>query len=58
VTSPTDKTAPVAKPTYLLFVGVDIAARTFTASQLKPGGELCLALSFKQDSDDFTQLQK
>jgi hypothetical protein len=41
-----------------LFVGVDIAARTFTASQLKPSGELCLALSFKQDSDDYTQLQK
>jgi len=45
-------------PTYHLYVGVDIAAKTFTASWMTPEGRPSLALSFQQSPTGFAALQE
>ena len=47
-----------AKPSYSLYCGVDIAAKTFTAKVCKGDEEPSKALNFKQTAEDFAQLKK
>jgi transposase len=42
---------------YRLFVGVDIAAKTFTATWMAPGGNPMRPLTFEQTSQGFASLQ-
>ncbi len=46
------------KPTYQLYGGVDIAAKTFTAATCKGDQEPTKASNFKQSPQDYVQLQK
>ena len=43
---------------YRLYVGVDIAAKTFTASWMTPEGRPCPALTFQQSPAGFAALQE
>jgi transposase len=46
------------KPSYQLYCGVDIAAKTFTAATCKADEEPTKASNFKQSPQDYAQLQK
>jgi len=48
----------IAKPSYSLYCGIDIAAKTFTAKVCKGDEEPSKALNFKQTAEDFAQLKK
>src|SRR5215212_4021221 len=47
-----------SKPNYYLYCGIDIAAKTFTASTCKPDDDPTKAVNFKQTPEDFSRLQK
>lgn len=50
--------APTNQPVYQLYCGIDIAARTFTASSSRPGQPPERANSYTQTPQDFEKLQK
>lgn len=50
--------APTNQPVYQLYCGIDIAARTFTASFCCPGQTPERATSFEQTPQDFESLKR
>jgi hypothetical protein len=51
-------TPPLAVPTYALYVGIDLAATTFTAAWLRPAHPVSPAVTFPQSPAGFTALQQ
>jgi hypothetical protein len=55
---PASSNSSSSKPSYQLYCGIDIAAKTFTASLCLPDEDPNKAINFKQTPEDFNQLRK
>jgi transposase len=55
---PASSISAFSKPSYQLYCGIDIAAKTFTASKCLPDEDPSKAINFKQTPEDFNQLRK
>jgi transposase len=55
---PVSSISAFSKPSYQLYCGIDIAAKTFTASKCLPDEDPSKAINFKQTPEDFNQLRK